>query len=244
MIIKAKSFGNFTVVSNLVARDKTISMQAKGLFLTLASLPTDWVIYQTQLHEFSTNGRDAVMKAFKELIAANYILAVQKVNKSGQFKGWNYIVYPEKQLGIENPITENPLSENPFTDNQALINKEETNKENTKQILKHTQSFSSFSENSEQQAHKQSKGKQPKRENGKQKATDTIDVRRKRLWTEICIASKTVSTNQESADAFHEHYVSTAIDNPNLMRFETDRFWNTEKRLAKWMKLERPNEYD
>lgn len=223
-------------------------MQAKGLFLVLASLPSDWIIYQTQLYEFSNNGRDAVMKAFKELIAAHYIFAVRKVNKSGQFKGWNYIVYPEKQIDGQ-PITENPLTENPKTDNQVLTNKETTNKEENKQILKHTQGASSFfsvdDKNTEQPAHQQpKKPKQPKRENGKPKATDTLAVRRKKFWAEIVAASHTVSTNQESAEAFRDHYTATAVDNPNLMRFEADRFWNTEKRLAKWMKLEKTNDYD
>lgn len=242
MIIKAKSFGNFAIVSNSLARDKTLSIQAKGLFVVLASLPQDWVIYQTQLFEFSNNGRDAVMKAFKELIAAQYIFAVRKVNKSGHFKGWDYIVYPEKQNEAQHPITEKPLTDNPKTDNQALIKKEETKKELINKE-KHTQSASSFFSNEGNQPTKQ-KPKQPNRENGKPKATDTIEVRKKKFWAEIVVASRTVSTTQESAEAFNDHYTSTAVDNPNLMRYEADRFWNTAKRLKKWMKLEKPDYKD
>lgn len=239
MIIKAKSFDNFTVVSNTVARDKTISMKAKGLFLTLASLPSDWVIYQTQLHEFSCDGSRATMKAFKELIAAGYIHAVRKVKSNGHFNGWNYIVYPEKQAPqVIQPNCSFAKLENAVSHNEQLTNKEETNKDLTNKE-KHTQSFSPFFENS-----LTTTPKQQEKKNHKPRATDTIDVRRKKFWAEIVAASHKVSTNQESADDFFNHYTSTAIDNENLMRFEADRFWNTEKRLAKWMKLEKPNEYE
>jgi hypothetical protein len=239
MIIKAKSFGNFAIVSNSLARDKTITNKAKGLFLLLASLPSDWVIYKSQLHEFSCDGRRSVMKAFDELIAARYIYAVKKIHKNGRFNGWEYIVYPEKQSA---PFAKNAITDNAIAENSKLIKKEETNKELTNKE-KHTQSASSFFSNEGNQPAKQ-KTKQPSRENGKPKATDTIDVRKKKFWAEIVVASRTVSTTQESAEAFNDHYTSTDINNPNLMRFEDDRFWNTEKKLKKWMKLEKPDYKD
>jgi hypothetical protein len=98
MIIKSKTFEKFTVISNTVARDKTISMKAKGLFLTLASLPQDWIIFKTQLYEFSKDGKRATIAAFNELVKAGYILQTRKIKVNGHFNGWDYVVYPEKQL--------------------------------------------------------------------------------------------------------------------------------------------------
>jgi hypothetical protein len=239
MIKKMKMVSDFTTISNEIIRDRTLSLQAKGLFLTLASLPESWIVNKTQLHNFSCDGKYATGKAFEELVAAGYIKKGDTVYEKGKFKSSDYIVYPTKQ-----PLSENLTSKNLIAENQSLLKKQTTNKE-TEEIKKekHTQSASSFFSNEGNQPTKQ-KPKQPSRENGKPKATDTIDVRKKKFWAEIVVASRTVSTTQESAEAFNDHYTSTDINNPNLMRFEDDRFWNTEKKLKKWMKLEKPDYKD
>jgi len=230
---------DFTKISNTLIRDKTLSIQAKGLFLTLASLPENWIVNKTQLHNFSSDTKYATGKAFEELVAAGYIKKGEIKKVKGKFKSSDYIVYPEKQ-----PLFQTQTSEFQTRENGTLLKKENTNKE-IEEINKekHTQSASSFFSNEGNQPTKQ-KPKQPNRENGKPKATDTIEVRKKKFWAEIVVASRTVSTTQESAEAFNDHYTSTAIDNPNLMRYEADRFWNTAKRLKKWMKLEKPDYKD
>lgn len=124
MIIKSKTFKNFTIINNDIVKDETLSFKAKGVYLLLSSFPEDWIIHKSNLHKYSSDGQDAVRSAFNELVDNGLILAVKKVNDKGQFEGWDYIVYPEKQ---ENPIAEKPIWDNPRSDNPESNNKEYSN---------------------------------------------------------------------------------------------------------------------
>ena len=139
MIIKSKTFTSFTTVANTVCRNKDLSLKAKGLFLVLASLPSDWVIYKTQLHKFSSEGIKGTIAAFDELVKQKYILAVQMVKPNGQFNGWNYIVYPEQQSELTGePILPFRKSEKAKSDSRQLTNKEYSYSKNIKQKKRDT----------------------------------------------------------------------------------------------------------
>ena len=106
-----------------------MSLKAKGLLCLLLSLPPDWIIYKTQLSQFSSDGRDATTCAFNELVEMGYITSVKLVNEKGQKMGYDYIVYDEIPYGDSyKPITENPFTENPFTENPSLLNTNILNK--------------------------------------------------------------------------------------------------------------------
>jgi hypothetical protein len=132
MIVKSKHFDNFAKVSNEVLRNKTLSLKAKGMFAILCSLPPDWVVHKTQLWQFSTGGRDEAMRAFEELINIGLVLKVGRIRQSGQFKEFDYIVYPEPQLS---PITENPTLDNPTQVFPTQVNPQLTKKDKTKKDL-------------------------------------------------------------------------------------------------------------
>lgn len=83
-IIRVKHTGNFTQINNQFLRDKNISIKAKGLLCTVMSLPDEWVIKKTTLHQFSNDGITATMTAFNELIKAGYILE-KKERIKGRF---------------------------------------------------------------------------------------------------------------------------------------------------------------
>lgn len=138
-ITKRKRKQAFAMVDNKVLRDENLSMQAKGLYSYLISLPDNWKIYKTELQKHFTNGRDAVCNAFNELIAYGCIIEEECRNEKGQFVGKMYLVLEEPFA--DNPIPENPIPENPKSDNTELyntvlnkdcINKDFKEKENTK----------------------------------------------------------------------------------------------------------------
>jgi len=109
LIVKSKETKNFAVIPNKLLRDENLSLKAKGLLCLLLSLPDDWAVYKGQLQQFSSDGRDATINAFNELVDKGYIIGIKRINEKGQFDGWDYVVYSESTVSnIKNPIPENP----------------------------------------------------------------------------------------------------------------------------------------
>lgn len=134
MIIKSSAFENYTVLENDTLRDKNISLKAKGLLALIASLPSNWKIRKSNLHEYSNDGRDSAIAAFDELIVAGYIESVRSQTTSGIFDGWEYTVYPNNRKNEKKPFPEKPFTEKPFTENPVLQRKEDTKERITKDI--------------------------------------------------------------------------------------------------------------
>lgn len=110
-IVKAKIEREFTVIPNSVSQNKLLNLEERGLLVYLLSLPSDWVIYKSNLHILIEEKEGTVDRVFKSLQNKGYILSVKQINKKGRFCGWNHIVY-------ENPTVEigsrtEPTSVNP-----------------------------------------------------------------------------------------------------------------------------------
>lgn len=123
---------DYTLVSNHILRDNTLSWRARGLFVYILSKPETWKVYSKDLINQATEGREAMRTAMAELIKAGYIEKHQK-NEGGVFGNVMYKVY---QIPLpRKPLTGKPLTENPSTykvknkSNTELINKKEMNKE-------------------------------------------------------------------------------------------------------------------
>lgn len=114
---------DYTKFSNKVARDKTLSLEAKGLLAILLSLPEDWIVNKTQLHKFSNDTKYATCKAFDELVAAGFIKKGEVKKDKGKFKSSDYIVYATRQ-----PLSEPQTSEFQTSDFETLFNKDYTKK--------------------------------------------------------------------------------------------------------------------
>lgn len=120
LIVKSKQATDFAIIPNKLLRDTNLTLKAKGLLCLLLSLPNDWAVYKTQLQQFSSDGRDATVSAFNELVDKGYITSVQRFNAKGQFDGWDYVVYSEIVLpDTNNPITENPVLGNTKPENPS-----------------------------------------------------------------------------------------------------------------------------
>ena len=93
-IIRRDKTDNYSVIHNECFRDDTLSARAKGIFAYLMSLPDDWKIYKTELHTHFAEGRDAINKAFGELMDRGYITKKPSRSDDGKvLNGWDYTVY-------------------------------------------------------------------------------------------------------------------------------------------------------
>jgi hypothetical protein len=132
-IVKSKGENPYAQIPNKMLRDERLSAKAKGLLCLLLSLPSDWVIYRTTLSQYFKDGYDAINSGWKELEELGYIVSVQMIDKdSGQFGGYNYIVYFESSEDRENTgvLTESGFSRmgKPQMGKSAPTNKEHTKK--------------------------------------------------------------------------------------------------------------------
>jgi DNA-binding helix-hairpin-helix protein with protein kinase domain len=134
MIYKSKQTEKFTVLPNVIFEELNDGL-AIGILAYLLSKPNDWVTYKQQLYSHFTEGRQRIDKSFKLLEEKGFIVGVQKVNNSGQFNGFEWIVYNEPVVNAnENRLTENRLIENQQSENEQLLNKEYTKERNNKEI--------------------------------------------------------------------------------------------------------------
>ena len=73
----------FVQVDKECINQKNLSFKAKGLHTFLMSKPDDWTFYMTQLETVSTDGKDSLRSAMKELEDAGYVRRTRHRNKNG-----------------------------------------------------------------------------------------------------------------------------------------------------------------
>ena len=131
MIYKSKQTDKFTVLPNQIFNDLNDGL-AIGILAYLLSKPNDWVTYKQQLYSHFSEGRQRIDKSFKLLEEKGYIIGVQKVDKTGKFNGYEWVVYNEPIK--EKRKSETRLTENRQSETSQLLNKENTKERNTKEI--------------------------------------------------------------------------------------------------------------
>lgn len=124
-VIRVKKDKNYvSILNNTVLTDPNLSFKAKGLWSYCMSRPDDWEFHVNQLANVSSDGKDAVYCAIKELVDAGYIKKIQS-NVGGKFGKVDYevseikIILPQRDLPhAEFPQTENP----PLLSSDSSIN--------------------------------------------------------------------------------------------------------------------------
>ena len=107
---------DYTMVSNVALRDRTLSFRARGILAYMLSLPDGSSTSTQQLAQRSLEGRDAVRTAVAELVTAAYLTRTKHRDLTGVWR-WELTVYDRPQ-SVDN-VTE-PGPENPTTVNQAI----------------------------------------------------------------------------------------------------------------------------
>ncbi|ARU48109.1 hypothetical protein Sdiek1_0943 [Sulfurospirillum diekertiae] len=75
---------NFSMVSNVIAKDNTISLKAKGICLILVHFPENWHFYEEKLQDYTNDGKTAISNALKELEFSGYLYRKQ-LREKGRF---------------------------------------------------------------------------------------------------------------------------------------------------------------
>jgi hypothetical protein len=106
---------NYTTMSNIHFRDKRLSFRAKGLLSTMLSLPEDWDYTLLGLTKLSTDGKDAIRSALKELENCGYLIRRRTTDEKGRYSSNEYLIYeaPQKKNGAPEPPKPKPKKPKP-----------------------------------------------------------------------------------------------------------------------------------
>ena len=125
-VFRVEKNHSYTVMANHHLRDERLSLKSKGLLSLILSLPDDWRISIEGMTQFSSDGKDAIRSAIRELTDAGYITRAQTHSEAGTFSGYDYIVHetPVASPSSGFPTMEKPTTENPTTEYPTLRNTE------------------------------------------------------------------------------------------------------------------------
>ena len=112
-VVRVHKNANFTVMSNYHFKEKKMSLKSKGLLSLMLSLPDDWDYTVAGLVTLSSDGKDSVNSALKELESLGYLTRTRLTDAKGRFAGIEYNIYENPK---ENPIADKPISAKPIQD--------------------------------------------------------------------------------------------------------------------------------
>lgn len=120
-ILKNPSRGKFTVVDNYALRDDSLSLKARGLLVTMLSLPNNWKFSENGLCAlFKKDGQASIRSGLKELETSGYLVRRRTRDAMGRVDGVEWIIYDQPRL-------ENRNVDNPSLDSQPQLNTKESN---------------------------------------------------------------------------------------------------------------------
>ena len=89
MVVKVEKSTNYTVMSNIHLKDRSLSMKAKGLLSIVLSLPDNWEYSIAGLAALSSEKESAVKTALNELKEHGYLVVTKRMpndTKSGRIE--------------------------------------------------------------------------------------------------------------------------------------------------------------
>ena len=124
-VLKNKTQGQYTMVSQRIMKDKSLSLTERGMLLTLLSLPDNWHLTIAGLSQILPDGKEKIAKTLNNLIEKGYVTREQNRGDKGQFNSTNLEVHEtpvnsmdgDKDSDKESPkvSTSSPYPENPYT---------------------------------------------------------------------------------------------------------------------------------
>jgi hypothetical protein len=130
--IKVQKDTNYTTINNTVIKDKYLSLKAKGLFLTIMSLPNDWDFSISGIAAVILEGEKAVYHAINELIERGYCQR-ERVYENGKIKEWSYTFI--EQTSASELLRPNVQVENLQVENLLVQKVPQLSKEGIKEKL-------------------------------------------------------------------------------------------------------------
>lgn len=130
-VLRNPNHGKFTVVDNFALRDQNLSLKARGLLVTMLSLPDNWEFSENGLCTiFKKDGQASIRSGLKELEENGYLIRQRTRDDRGRVSKVDWTVYDYPHL--ENPSMDNPSLEVRPQLNTKKLNTEESNTEELK----------------------------------------------------------------------------------------------------------------
>lgn len=113
-VLKNKTQGNFTIVSQNIMRDKNLSISERGMLITLLSLPDNWHFTIKGLCEILPDGKDKIAKTLNSLIEKGYVTREQSRGENGKFDSTDLEVHETPILKKDEPKSGSKEPETPI----------------------------------------------------------------------------------------------------------------------------------
>lgn len=109
---------DYTVLSNHIFKDRTLSAKAKGLLAEMLSLPENWDYTLKGLTFLFSDGLDSVRQGIKELEEHGYVVRERKRDAKGRLGEMEYVIYetPHNANADDTPVCASPTEESPVLD--------------------------------------------------------------------------------------------------------------------------------
>ncbi len=135
---------DYTVLSNHIFKDRTLSAKAKGLLAEMLSLPDDWDYTLKGLTFLFSDGLDSVRQGIRELEAHGYVVRQRRRDEKGRLCDMEYVIYetPHKTVSDDGnetppacaspapdaPVLENPTQAEPVQETPTQLNNNPSSK--------------------------------------------------------------------------------------------------------------------
>lgn len=133
---------DYTVLSNHIFKDRTLSAKAKGLLAEMLSLPDDWDYTLKGLTFLFSDGIDSVRQGIRELEEHGYVVRQRRRDEKGRLCDMEYVIYetPHKTVSDDStppacacpapdvPVLENPTQAEPVQETPTQLNNNPSSK--------------------------------------------------------------------------------------------------------------------